>query len=102
MAPNTKTRQSKLAHQQVVVCAKYHLRRMQFSDGYSTELFTNKYLPILIEPALYQSDGQIKDELFVWGSVKQSKMALAGVTCSNRHDSHSLELKVQRLMHTMP
>jgi hypothetical protein len=67
MAPNTKTCQSKLAHQQVVICAKCHLRRMQFSDSYSIELFTDKYLPMLIEPALYQSDGQIKDEVFVWG-----------------------------------
>ncbi|PKG96193.1 multiheme c-type cytochrome [Paraglaciecola sp. MB-3u-78] len=95
MAPNTKTRQNKLAHQQVDVCAKCHSRRMQFSDSYSTELFTDKYLPMLIEPALYHSDGQIKDEVFVWGSFKQSKMAMAGVTCSNCHDSHSLKLKVQ-------
>jgi predicted CXXCH cytochrome family protein len=38
---------------------------------------------------------RLKMRFLFGGSFKQSKMAMAGVTCSNCHDSHSLELKVQ-------
>ncbi len=42
---------------------------------------------------LYHADGQILDEVFVYGSFLQSKMFAAGVTCSQCHEPHSGELK---------
>ena len=38
---------------------------------------------------LYWHDGQIRDEVYVYGSFMQSKMAQAGVVCSNCHNPHS-------------
>ena len=42
---------------------------------------------------LYYADGQMQDEVYNYGSFKQSKMFAAGVTCSDCHDPHSAKLK---------
>ena len=42
---------------------------------------------------LYQADGQMLDEVYNYGSFKQSRMYAAGVTCSDCHDPHSAKLK---------
>ena len=53
----------------------------------STDDFTfgqpllNSHLVSLLDEPLYFSDGQIKDEVYVYASFRQSKMYLAGVTC---------------------
>jgi Flp pilus assembly protein TadD len=49
-------------------------------------------MPALLEERLYHADGQIHDEVYVYGSFVQSKMHREGVTCSDCHDPHSLEL----------
>jgi hypothetical protein len=51
------------------------------------------YLPSLLVEGLYHADGQIDDEVYVYGSFLQSKMYKVGVTCSDCHDPHSLALK---------
>jgi tetratricopeptide (TPR) repeat protein len=43
----------------------------------------------LLEPDLYHADGQILDEVYVYGSFLQSRMYAAGVTCTDCHDPHS-------------
>jgi hypothetical protein len=35
-----------------------------------------------ISPGLYQADGQMQDEVYTYGSFRQSRMYAAGVTCS--------------------
>ncbi|MEE8160478.1 MAG: tetratricopeptide repeat protein, partial [Acidobacteriota bacterium] len=50
--------------------------------------------PALLEESLYYADGQIQEEVYVYGSFLQSKMYQQGVTCSNCHDPHSLQLYV--------
>jgi Tfp pilus assembly protein PilF len=49
--------------------------------------------PALLEEGLYFADGQIQDEVFVWGSFVQSAMYRAGVTCNDCHEVHSLGLR---------
>lgn len=49
----------------------------------------------LLDPSLYFPDGQIKGEVFEYGSFLQSRMYHAGVTCSNCHNPHSGELRAQ-------
>jgi predicted CXXCH cytochrome family protein len=51
------------------------------------------YYPQLLEAPLYQADGQILDEDYVYGSFTQSKMYQNDVTCTDCHDAHSLKLK---------
>ncbi len=43
---------------------------------------------------IYYPDGQILDEVYVYGSFLQSEMYAQGVKCSDCHDPHSLKLKV--------
>ncbi len=94
-APATKIRTGLSAESQVEACAGCHSRRLQLSEHQAGKPFTNNYMPMLIEQPLYHNDGQIKDEVFVWGSFAQSKMFQAGVVCSNCHNAHSLKLKIQ-------
>ena len=66
--------------------------------------FLAAYLPALLEPPLYHLDGQIRDEVYVYGSFLQSRMYQHGVTCSDCHEPHSLELRApgSQVCHAMP
>lgn len=72
------------------LCAQCHSRRSQLADGFIPgHSLLDNYLPSLLDDGLYFADGQIQDEVYEWGSFMQSRMAKAGVTCSDCHDPHS-------------
>ena len=48
-------------------------------------------LPSLLTPELYFADGQILEEVYVYGSFTQSKMYRRNVRCSDCHDVHSIK-----------
>jgi tetratricopeptide (TPR) repeat protein len=75
---------------QVEICARCHSRRGQINEEYEHgSPLGNTHRLALLDDALYFPDGQIKDEVFVYGSFIQSRMHTAGVTCSDCHDPHS-------------
>ncbi len=79
--------------QQVDSCGRCHSRRGNLGDyQYNQHLLDTHRLSLLEEP-LYHSDGQILDEVYVYGSFVQSKMYQAGVVCSDCHNPHSNELR---------
>ena len=79
--------------QQVDSCGRCHSRRDTLGEyQYGRHLLDTHRLSLL-EPLLYHPDGQIKDEVYVYGSFIQSKMYQAGVVCSNCHDPHSNNLR---------
>lgn len=79
---------------QLEVCAPCHSRRTQIVDTPDVgAAFLEGHRPRLLDPGLYFDDGQIRDEVYVWGSFLQSRMVLAGVRCNDCHDPHSLELR---------
>ena len=85
---------SKNKHLEVEQCAKCHSRRAQLDDNFVPgDNFRDHYLPSLLTESLYYPDGKIKDEVYVYGSFVQSKMYQQGVTCSDCHNTHNLELK---------
>lgn len=74
-------------------CARCHSRRSQIHEDHPRGAsLLDTHIPTLIEPPLYFDDGQIREEVYEYGSFLQSKMHGAGVTCSDCHDPHSLEL----------
>lgn len=74
-------------------CAPCHSRRSAIAEGFTPAAnFLDHYLPALLEAGLYHADGQIQDEVFEYGSFLQSRMHVAGVTCSDCHDPHSARL----------
>jgi Flp pilus assembly protein TadD/Zn finger protein HypA/HybF involved in hydrogenase expression len=71
-------------------CAHCHSRRDRGRDRIEPgEALLASHRPALLEERLYFADGQIRDEVYVWGSFLQSKMHRMGVTCSDCHDAHS-------------
>lgn len=76
-------------------CFSCHSLRAPLTDRFVPgELFLDHFMPEWIQPPFYQSDGQIAEEVYVYGSFQQSKMYAAGVSCLDCHDAHSNQLKV--------
>src|SRR5437764_1041546 len=87
-------RTEKLASAELDSCAGCHARRKVIAPAASPDApFLDSGLPAYLEPGLYHADGQIDGEVFEYGSFIQSRMHSAGVTCSNCHEPHSLELR---------
>ncbi len=75
------------------LCARCHSRRSMFSDyRHDCQDMMDNIVPELIRETLYFPDGQIQDEVYVYGSFVQSKMYSKNVKCSDCHDIHSLKL----------
>ncbi len=74
----------------VDLCAPCHSRRAILGDyTHSEPDLLDSLLPSLITPELYFADGQILEEVYVYGSFTQSKMYHRDVKCSDCHDVHS-------------
>jgi predicted CXXCH cytochrome family protein len=79
---------------EVEMCGRCHSRRGQFSDDYVPgRPLGDTHRIALLEERLYHPDGQIRDEVYEYGSFRQSRMFQQGVTCSDCHDPHSAKLR---------
>ncbi|MBW2192370.1 MAG: tetratricopeptide repeat protein [Deltaproteobacteria bacterium] len=76
----------------VELCAPCHSRRAALGDYTHAEPdLLDSVLPVLLTEATYFPDGQILEEVYVYGSFTQSKMYHREVRCSDCHDVHSLK-----------
>ncbi|MCY4507404.1 MAG: cytochrome c3 family protein, partial [Acidobacteria bacterium] len=75
-------------------CAPCHSRREQLTPvaAHGGPLLDD-FLPARLAEGLYHPDGQILDEVYVYGSFVQSRMHAAGVRCTDCHDPHRLTLR---------
>ena len=79
---------------EVELCGRCHARRGQFSEDYvHGRPLGDTHRVALLEDRLYYPDGQMRDEVYEYGSFLQSKMFHQGVTCSDCHDPHSGKLR---------
>ena len=77
----------------VNLCAPCHSRRASLGDYTHAEPdLLDSMLPSLLASELYFPDGQILEEVYVYGSFIQSKMYRRDVKCSDCHDFHSVKL----------
>ena len=78
---------------EVEMCARCHSRRAQLTDDYVVgRPLADTHRPALLDEDLYFPDGQIKDEVYEYGSFLQSRMYANGVTCSDCHEPHKPEI----------
>jgi tetratricopeptide (TPR) repeat protein len=74
----------------VQMCARCHSRRSVITEDYRYgKHLLETHWPSLLEEGLYFPDGQIQDEVYVYGSFLQSRMYKAGVNCKDCHEPHS-------------
>lgn len=77
-------------------CFACHSLRASLTDGFSADVdFLDQFSPTLVNPPFYYTDGQIKEEVYVYGSFLQSKMYKKGVNCLDCHDKHTMKIKVE-------
>ncbi len=93
---NAQRSSERTTEKEIQVCAQCHSRRSVISTEYSPgKPFLDHYMPRLLDEGMYFADGQIQDEVYVYGSFLQSKMYHAGVTCSDCHEPHSHQLRAE-------
>ena len=82
-----------LETQELDTCARCHSRRSLVSEDYEFgRPIMDTHRLALLEEGLYHADGQILEEVYVFGSYLQSKMYHQGVTCTDCHDAHTAQL----------
>jgi Flp pilus assembly protein TadD len=75
-------------------CGRCHSRRSVMTNDYEFgQSLLDTHLPSLLLDPLYYPDGQIRDEVYVYGSFLQSKMYQAGVSCTDCHNPHTARLR---------
>ncbi|MCE5232530.1 MAG: tetratricopeptide repeat protein [Mizugakiibacter sp.] len=79
---------------EIQMCARCHARSSRLSDDYvfGAPLLDSHRLADL-DPGLYWTDGQMRDEVYNLGPFLQSRMQAKGVTCSDCHDPHTQALR---------
>lgn len=77
-------------------CFACHSLRSPLTDGFKANTpFLDQFTPQLPSAPNYYADGQIKEEVYVYGSFLQSKMYDNGVNCLDCHDKHTMKLKIE-------
>ena len=79
---------------EINTCAPCHSMRQKLTDDYiHGDFYLDHFDPQLPHPDNYFADGQILEEVFVYGSFLQSKMYTEGVQCTDCHNPHTLQLR---------
>lgn len=84
--PGTTQRRQK----EIEMCARCHSRRGVISEEYvHGKPLLDTHYPHVLEENLYYPDGQIRGEVYEYGSFLQSRMYRSGIVCTDCHDAHS-------------
>jgi predicted CXXCH cytochrome family protein len=83
-----------LLRKEVESCGLCHARRGEFSEEWMPgRWLSDTHVVSPLARGLYYADGQMRDEVYNYGSFKQSRMFAAGVTCSDCHEPHAAKLR---------
>jgi Tfp pilus assembly protein PilF len=74
-------------------CGICHSRSAKIAEPWRPgQSLLQTHVPSLLQAGLFEADGKSLDEVYNYGPFRQSKMFMAGVSCSDCHDPHSLKL----------
>lgn len=94
--PNAHLQGTRDTSPQLETCARCHSRRTQLSEDWRAgQAIAQTHRVSLLDEGLYEADGQIRDEVYEYGSFLQSAMHADGVVCSDCHNPHSTRLKAE-------
>jgi predicted CXXCH cytochrome family protein len=83
-----------LVRKEVETCGLCHARRGEFSEDWVPgRSLSDTHAVSPLARGLYSADGQMLDEVYDYGSFKQSRMFAAGVTCGDCHEPHAAKLR---------
>ena len=83
-----------LLRKEVETCGLCHARRAGFSEDWVPgRWLSDTHVVSPLARGLYDADGQMLDEVYNYGSFKQSRMFAAGVTCGDCHEPHGAKLR---------
>ena len=81
---------------EVDACATCHSRRSRIAVGeHPGRPLYDTLRPESLRAGLYHADGQQLDEVYAYGSFRQSKMYQRGVRCTDCHNPHTGETKAE-------
>ena len=81
------------AQGQIETCGACHSRRSEIAKAQPGKPFNDLFSLRLLEEDLYYSDGQIREEVYEYGSFLQSRMFEEGVACTDCHEPHNGALR---------
>jgi predicted CXXCH cytochrome family protein len=74
-------------------CGVCHSRSAKIAEPWRPgQSLLQSHVPSLLQAGLFEADGKSLDEVFNYAPFRQSKMFMAGVSCSDCHDPHSVKL----------
>ena len=77
-------------------CGICHARASKIAEPWRPgEQLLQTHIPSVLTPGLFEADGKMVDEDYNYALFRQSKMFIAGVSCSDCHDPHSLKLRAE-------
>lgn len=97
-APDPETGQPKRSHplenqNQLNTCAPCHAHRQPLQKQvFHGQDFLDTHLPSVLDAIHYHADGQMKEEVYVYGSFTQSKMYQSHVRCTDCHHPHTMRI----------
>ena len=80
---------------EIETCGMCHGRRGQIAESWRARAgrSLDTHLPACSAAVCIEADGQMVDEVYNYGSFRQSRMFAAGVTCSDCHEPHARKLR---------
>ena len=93
---NARRSHPRISAKELETCGVCHSRSTKIAEPWRPgRSLLETHLPSLLHPGLFEADGKSLDEVYNYAPFRQSKMFVAGVSCSDCHDPHSLKLRAE-------